>query len=155
MEQNTPQTEMDRFIDIIVKGDTDALRTFPNVDKMINARDAEDWTPLMWAAATGQMQTAQVLLGRGAKMDVQSKKGETALMVAAQSCDEPILLLLIHAGAKADLKNKAGETVRDILQQLGHDDTLAKINARIAEVAVRAEQPIMVRKPLTLKKPGL
>ena len=146
---------MDRFIDIIVKGDTDALRTFPNVDKMINARDAEDWTPLMWAAATGQMQTAHVLLGRGAKMDVQSKKGETALMVAAQSCDEPILLLLIHAGAKADLKNNAGETVRDILQQLGHDDTLAKINARIAEVAVRAEQPIMVRKPLTLKKPGL
>lgn len=155
MDDNKPQTEIDRFIDIIVKGDTEALRTFPNVDKMINARDDEDWTPLMWASATGQMETAQILLGRGAKMDLQSKKGETALMCAAESCDENILLLLIHAGAKADLKNNAGETVRDILQQLGHDETLAKINERIAEVAIRAEQPITVRRPLTLKKPGM
>lgn len=155
MQQDQPQTDMDRFIDIIVKGDTDALRRFPNVDKMINARDGEDWTPLMWAAATGQTEMAQILLGRGAQMDLQSKKGETALMVAAESCDEKILLLLVHAGAKADLKNKSGSTVRDMLQQQGHDETLARINAHIADAATRAEQPITVRKPLTFKKPGL
>lgn len=156
MDNDTPQqTDTDRFVEIIVKGDTEALRRFPNVDKMINTRDAEGWTPLMWAAATGQMQTAQILLGRGAKMDVQGNKGETALICAAESCDENILLLLIHAGAKADLKNNAGETMRDILQQLGHDETLAKINTHIADVATKAEQPIAVRKPLVLKKPGL
>jgi ankyrin repeat protein len=155
MENNAPQTELDRFIDIVVNGDTEALRSFPNVDKMINARDEQDWTPLMWAAATGQMHTAQILLGRGAHMDAQGKKGETALMCAADSNDEAILLLLIHAGAKADLKNHAGETVRDILEQLGSDELLAKINTHVAAVATRAEQPIAVRKPLVLKKPGL
>lgn len=155
MQDTAPETEMDRFIDVIVKGDTSALRRFPNVDKMINAHDDEGWTPLMWAAATGQMETAQILLGRGAQTDAQAKKGETALMVAAESNDENILLLLVQAGAKADLKNNAGATVRDILQQDGKDETLAKINAHIAAVATKADQPIIVRKPLTLKKPGL
>jgi hypothetical protein len=45
--------------------------------------------------------------------------------------------------------------VRDILQQLGSDELLAKINTHVAAVATRAEQPIAVRKPLVLKKPGL
>jgi len=155
MNDDKAKTEIDRFIEIIVSGDTEALRQFPNADKMIDAQDAEGWTPLMWAAATGQAQIAQTLLGRGAKTDVQGKKGETALMCAAEACDEKILLLLIHAGAKADLKNNAGETVRDILQHLGHEETIAKINAHIAEAATKAEQPITVRRPLTLKKPGL
>lgn len=155
MNDNKPETDIDRFMNIVVNGDTEALRTFPNVDEMINAQDEAGWTPLMWAAATGQMHTAQILLGRGAKMDVQSQKGETALMCAAESCDEKILLLLISAGAKADLKNNAGDTVHDILQQLGRDDMLSKINIHIAEAATKAEQPIAVRRPLVLKKPGL
>lgn len=154
-DNNKPQSDFDRFIDLVVRGDTAAMQVFPDIGLHINAQDEEGWTPLLWAAATGQTAAAHILLGRGALVNTQGKKGETALMCAAETCDAGMLMLLARAGAKADIQNHAGETVRDILQQMGRDDLLSKLSLHVAETATRAEQPIAVRKPLVLKKPGL
>lgn len=143
------------FLEAVTTGDTAALGGFANIEKLINQRDDEGWTPLMWAAATGQEETARMLLGRRVEINAQSDKGETALMCAAESNDEKMILLLIKAGARADLQNKAGDTLRSILEDNGRSDLVEKINKHIADVATRAEQPIKVRSPLVLKKPGM
>lgn len=148
------EPQFERFLEAVTTGDTDAIRGFTNIENLINKTDDEGWTPLMWAAATGQIESARLLLGRRVNVNAQSDKGETALMCAAESNDENILLLLIHAGARADLQNKAGDTLRSILEDNGRLDLMEKINQHIAEIATRAEQPIKVRSPLVLKKPG-
>ena len=146
---------LERFLEAVPTGDTAALAGFANIEKLINQTDDEGWTPLMWAAATGQEGSARMLLGRRVDINAQSDKGETALMCAAESNDENMLLLLVHAGARADLQNKAGDTLRSILEDNGRPDLIEKINKHIADVATRAEQPIKVSRPLVLKKPGM
>jgi ankyrin repeat protein len=45
----------------------------------IDAADANGWTPLMHACSVGKIETVQLLLQRGARINVKSKFKETAL----------------------------------------------------------------------------
>ena len=51
-----------------------------------------------------------VLLERGAPLDIQNKKGWTALMWAAKSRHPAIIRLLLDAGAAIDVATKDGRT---------------------------------------------
>jgi len=51
---------------------------------------------------------AKLLIGRGAKLNLQNRSGVTALMLAVPNLE--ILKLLADKGAKMDLQNKGGET---------------------------------------------
>ena len=53
---------------------------------------------------------AAFLLKRGADVNQQDEKKNTALMFAADKCDRETLRLLLKAGAKRDAKNWAGLT---------------------------------------------
>ncbi|MEI7491625.1 MAG: ankyrin repeat domain-containing protein [Bacteroidota bacterium] len=53
-------------------------------------------------------ESAKFLIGRGAKLNIQSRSGVTALMGAVPNLE--ILKLLVDKGAKMDLQNKGGET---------------------------------------------
>ena len=53
---------------------------------------------------------AAFLLKRGADVNQQDEKKNTALMFAADKCDRETLRLLLEAGAKRDAKNWAGLT---------------------------------------------
>ena len=93
----------------------------------------EALTPLMIAASqvspgdgaiflpgsTRPIDLARELIKKGADVNIQSKSGVTALMIAAARNVAPMIGLLIQAGAKPDLKSVQGQRAADIAEQNG------------------------------------
>ena len=70
-------------------------------------------TPLLVAAAFGQVETAKFLIEKGANANATSNDGATALHGAAFFCRTEIVKLLLSKGAVVDTKNTRGETPLD------------------------------------------
>ena len=82
-----------------------------SIDKqLVNVRDSDDMTPLMWAAGYGQNLTIDLLLGLDADPNLKSKSGQTALMLAANRGFLHIVKTLIGGGANLDDVNDTGCT---------------------------------------------
>ena len=64
-------------------------------------------TPLMLSVAE-HIESAKILIDRGAKLDIQGRGGQTALMKSVVNTESA--KLLIDKGAKLDLQDKAGVT---------------------------------------------
>jgi hypothetical protein len=76
--------------------------------------DENGYTALMAAVAYRHAHLAEVLLGRGAKLNVKDGEGNTAL----HHCDSiDCLQLLLAKGANLNLKNNAGETALDVKKE--------------------------------------
>ena len=67
-------------------------------------------TPLQRAAALGSIADAERLILSGAKPDVQTRRGRSALHYASENGHGEIVALLIRSGAQIDLPNKWGRT---------------------------------------------
>jgi len=89
------------------KGDLAALSSLLNRDRsLVNERDREHegayevvgkgWTPLHWAAYSGQLQAARLLLDRGADPKARDAFGFTPLHYAAE---KELVDLLLDRGA--------------------------------------------------------
>jgi len=78
----------------------------------INSQDNEAQTALMWAAAEGRLACVKNLIehSEGAKPDLSTKLGKTALLLAAQFGKEEVCKLLIQHGAKVDMQDLDGQT---------------------------------------------
>jgi len=77
---------------------------------------------LMAAASRGHERVVEVLLQRGAEIDVQSSKsleGVTALMAAASQGHERVVDLLIQRGADIDLQSRVGYTALIVATRVG------------------------------------
>jgi ankyrin repeat protein len=75
----------------------------------INQEDAQAVTPLIRAAAKGDLKEVTVLLGKGADPNVQSsQQGITALMCAAYLGHLDVVKALVAKGAKLDQKDRNG-----------------------------------------------
>jgi ankyrin repeat protein len=75
----------------------------------INKEDAQQLTPLIRAAAKGNLQEVNGLLGKGADPNVQSShQGITALMCAAYFGHLEVVKALVAKGAKLDQKDRNG-----------------------------------------------
>jgi ankyrin repeat protein len=72
--------------------------------------DADDWTPLMYAAYNGNKAAADVLIEHGAGIDRRNAGGGTALMLAASMGQERIVGMLLNHGADANAKTVDGHT---------------------------------------------
>jgi ankyrin repeat protein len=76
-------------------------------------------TPLMVAAAMGHVKVVDLLIRRGANLDMQDIDGETALVYAIQAGEVAVVELLLMRGAKVDiLKNDGGS----VLHAMAEDD---------------------------------
>lgn len=62
---------------------------------------------------------AELLIDKGANLDIVNNKGETALMLAAGAGNEKLVKLLMEKGADAQKKNGAGETVMSYANRAG------------------------------------
>lgn len=99
------------------------------------AHGPEKLTPLMVCATQLQPQQrlsqlargptplalAEDLIKRGADVNVQTKEGITALMIAAGQNNAPMIGLLLRAGADAKLKSSTGKTALDIANEAGNE----------------------------------
>jgi ankyrin repeat protein len=75
-------------------------------------------TPLLVAVADGHLAVVQVLVKGKADLNIQSKKGNSALMVAAKKEKVDILKYLLEAGADTELKDTSGETAEQMAKSL-------------------------------------
>ncbi|MCX5643647.1 MAG: ankyrin repeat domain-containing protein [Phycisphaerae bacterium] len=75
-----------------------------------NAKDEFGWTPLYWAASTGQEEVAAYLIGKGATVDAKTIDERTPLHQAAQAGAAHLVELLISKGLDVNVKDKRGNT---------------------------------------------
>jgi ankyrin repeat protein len=77
---------------------------------LINTPNEDGWTPLLSAAYSGKTKAVQILLDRGASVDVKDPDGETALSLATSNGHADIVAMLLKKGAKPNTPNEKGET---------------------------------------------
>lgn len=85
------------------KGSLDTVKLLIEKIADINARDAEDQTPLMFAALSGNPELVKLLLDKGAFINAKDKLGHSVLGYAASSGDVKTMQLLIDKGISTDI----------------------------------------------------
>lgn len=103
----------------------------------IELRDKEGWTPLAWAASKGNIQLAQLLLGRGAEVDGRNRWGCTPLFLACAEGHVEIARALLAAGADPRVHTEA-EGVSPLMEASwqGHADIVRLLIQHPAQVEV-------------------
>lgn len=91
------------------------------IDVDFRERDSVRYTPLMYAAEYGNLETVRFLLDRGADVNALDKRNLAPLYIAASRGDAGIVSLLIDRGA--DLTNTS-PFVREADQRLDHGTAL-------------------------------
>lgn len=112
-----------------------ALRTHGS-DVDIEVKDEEGATPLIVAAARGDVPTLHVLLRAGARLDARDDFGWTALMRAARVGDTAVVRMLLTAGAAPDARNEAdaGQTALMLAAEGGHEGVMVELLTRGADL---------------------
>ncbi len=91
--------------------------------KLLVGRGAEinrpGWTPLHYAASGGHLPVIQYLLDNNAYIDAQSPNGTTPLMMAARQKQTSAAHLLVEAGADPTQHNEAGLSAADYMERQG------------------------------------
>ena len=77
-------------------------------------------TPLFVASRRGHLNVVQLLVERGASLDMQSVYGETPLHVASENGHLSVVQLLVECGASLDTQNKGGKSPLHVASQNGH-----------------------------------
>lgn len=94
------------------------------------------WTPLHYAATSGQLEIIELLLENHAYIDAESPNKTTPLMMAAMYGTREAVKLLLEAGADPTLKNELGLGAIDFANRADRKDVAEMVAARI-----RAQSP--------------
>lgn len=92
------------------------------------------WTPLHYAAASGNDPIARLLLEHGAKVDALSPPASgayTPLMMAAREGHQSSAQFLLDQGANPLLKNSEGLNAAQIAERADHKSIAAAIQSRL------------------------
>lgn len=105
-----------------------ALKGYLPLVKQLVENDADvnkpGWTPLHYAASTGQVAVIEFLLENSAYIDAESPNGSTPLMMAAMYGTPEVVKLLLAEGADRDHKNQLGMTALDFAKQANRKDVI-------------------------------
>jgi polar amino acid transport system substrate-binding protein len=114
-----------------------ALKGHTTFAKRMIARGADvnktGWTPLHYAATSGQLEMIKLLIDEHAYIDTESPNQSTPLMLAAMYGTEAAVKLLLQEGADPSIKNQLGLNAADLARFL---DKLASegLNPKTGEV---------------------
>lgn len=90
----------------------------------------EGWTPLHYAASGGEPKLVRLLLERGAVLDAKSPNGTTPLMMAARYGAIDSADLLRERGADLSLRNERGLNAADFAAGAGRDTLVQRLQPR-------------------------
>lgn len=91
------------------------------------------WTPLHYAAASGDDEIVRILLEHHAYIDAESPSQLTPLMIAAREGQEAAAALLLREGADASLKNNEGLTAAQIAERADKPRIAAAIATHLSQ----------------------
>ena len=94
------------------------------------------WTPLHYAATTGQLAVIRLLIENHAYIDAESPNGSTPLMLASMYGTPEAVKLLLDEGADPTLKNQHGLTAMQFAQRANRPDA-----AELITKSMRAKRP--------------
>ena len=99
-------------------GNIEAVKQHLTAGTDVDARDAEDKTPLQHAAYWGHKEIAELLIINGADINAKDTEGESPLHLAANEGYNEIVEMLITDGAAINAKNDDGDTPLDIADNM-------------------------------------
>jgi ankyrin repeat protein len=112
-----------------------ALKGHKNLVEKLIKRGADvnktGWTPLHYAASSGQLSIISLLLEHSAYIDAESPNGTTPLMMAAMYGTPAAVKLLLQEGADVQLKNQQGLTALQFAQRGNRPDSVEVMAAFI------------------------
>ena len=89
----------------------------------VSTRDSQGNTPLHWAATAGQLETAKILITKGADVNGTNLFGSTPLLAVARDKAAPdIVELLVKSGARVDAIDHSGENALHKLAWFGYPE---------------------------------
>jgi uncharacterized protein len=91
------------------------------------------WTPLHYAAASGDEEIVRILLEHHAYIDAESPSKLTPLMIAAREGHEAAARLLMQEGADATLKNNESLTAAQIAERADKPRIADAITAHLSQ----------------------
>jgi len=91
------------------------------------------WTPLHYAATTGQVAVIELLLDHHAYIDAASENGTTPLMITAREKQVQAAHLLVERGADPSLRNEAGLGATEYLTRIGATEDANWMRERAAD----------------------
>lgn len=109
-----------------LKGQRDTVEKLIELAADINK---PGWTPLHYAATTGQVEILRLLLEHDAYIDAESPNGSTPLMMAAMYGTPAVVKVLLEAGADPVVKNHLGLSALDFAQRANRAESTALIEA--------------------------
>jgi ankyrin repeat protein len=86
-------------------------------------------TALLDSAIERNKEMVKILIEAGADVNIQSKDGQTALVVVAGAGDEELAEMLVKAGADPDIKDALGVSARKYAAIFGNSKMLAMFDA--------------------------
>ena len=113
--------------------DDGRLKGQPELVTKLIARDADvnkpGWTPLHYAATSGQVAIMKLLLDKDAYIDAESPNGTTPLMMAAMYGSAAAVKLLLDEGADVAMRNQQGMTAVDFAERGKRPDAVQLLSA--------------------------
>ena len=118
-----------------------ALKGYPKLARQLIEKGADvnktGWSPLHYAATSGQLPVISLLLENSAYIDAESPNGTTPLMMAAMYGTPAAVKLLLQEGADPQLKNQQGLSALDFAQRAQRPDAIEAL-----ATAIRRKQPL-------------
>jgi ankyrin repeat protein len=106
--------------DAAMKGDIEAVRVLLKAGAEVNAPQGDGMTALHWAAETGNLQLANLLIFAGANLEAVTRVARyTPLLIAAEAAHGALVEALVEAGANVDARTVGGATALHVAGKAG------------------------------------
>jgi pectate lyase len=126
--------DVSSFHMVACMGDLARVESFVEEGADVDIKDELGWTPLHWAASTGQEEVAEFLIANGANVNVGAYNNRTPLHQAAQAGWRKLAELFISEGAEVDVKDRRGDTPLHRAASAGHRAVVELLIAKGANV---------------------
>jgi len=136
-----PPTENDNLLAAARSHDIERVRKAIDSGANVDARNENEMTALMTAAAAGNMDLLSFLKEKNADPNLKNIDGNTALMLAAGNGHPSAAGYLISMGAKVKETNKEGKTALDLASQgkeKSHADVVGIIKKAEAQMELNS-----------------